>query len=120
MELRVKHFLSEIEIAQLLNLTLSAVKARLHRGRMDLREAMSRGFDSAKLAQTRKNISTPNGKREQWRGFTGASALASDNLLPASSIQSSSKLQSCAPYRVFLQILRRPRVLHMGGPEIAL
>jgi RNA polymerase sigma-70 factor, ECF subfamily len=47
MELRVKHDLSEIQIAQVLNLTVSAVKARLYRGRLDLREAMSKSLDSA-------------------------------------------------------------------------
>jgi len=62
MELRVKHDLSEIEIAQVLNLTLSAVKARLYRGRLDLREAMSISLDSAKLARTRKNM--PHHNRE--------------------------------------------------------
>src|SRR5260221_8336078 len=40
MELRGKHDLPEIEIAQVLNLTLSAVKARLYPGRLDLREAI--------------------------------------------------------------------------------
>jgi len=45
MELRIKHDLSEIQIAQVLNLTVSAVKARLYRGRLDLREAMSKSLD---------------------------------------------------------------------------
>ncbi len=120
MELRVKHDLSEIEIAQVLNLTLSAVKARLYRGRMDLREAISRSLDSAKLARTRKNMSTTISKRAQWRGFIGASALASGNLLPARSSQSCSRLQSCLPYHFAPQILTRPRTLQIGGPEIAL
>jgi len=120
MELRVKHDLSEIEIAQVLNLTLSAVKARLYRGRMDLREARSRSLDSAKLARARKNMSTTISKRAQWRGFIGASALASGNLLPARSSQSSSRLQSCLPYHFAPQLLTRPRTLQVGGPEIAL
>src|SRR5258707_13950390 len=48
MGLRGKHDLSEIEIAQVLNLTLSAVKAPLSRRRMDLRGGVSNRVDSAK------------------------------------------------------------------------
>ena len=81
MELRVKHDLSEIEIAQVLNLTLSAVKARLHRGRLDLREAMSRSVDSAKLARGRMNMPIAR-KREQRCSLISTSALTSGNLLP--------------------------------------
>jgi RNA polymerase sigma-70 factor, ECF subfamily len=120
MELRVKHDLSEIEIAQVLNLTLSTVKARLYRGRLDLREAMSRSLASAKLARTRKNIPTTIRKRAPGRRFIGASALAGGNLLPARSSQSSSKLQSCQPYHFAPQTLTPPRTLQIGGPEIAL
>src|SRR5258707_9567790 len=94
MGLRVKHDLSEIEIAQVLNLTLSAVKARLYRGRMDLREAMSRSLDSARLGRARENMPITIRKRAQGRRFIGASALAGGNLLPARSSQSFSKLQS--------------------------
>jgi RNA polymerase sigma-70 factor, ECF subfamily len=119
-ELRVKHDLSEIEIAQVLNLTLSAVKARLYRGRLDLRQAMSRSLVSAKLARTRKSLSTPIGKRAQRCIFLGASALASGNLLPARSSQSSSKLQSHLPYHFAPQLLTRLRTLQTGGTEIAL
>jgi RNA polymerase sigma-70 factor, ECF subfamily len=120
MELRVKHDLSETEIAQDLNLTLSAVKARLYRGRLDLREAMSRSLDSAKLARPHKNMPTTIRKGEQRRSFIGASALAGGNLLPARSSQSSFKLQSCQPYHFAPQLLTRPRTLQIGGPEIAL
>jgi RNA polymerase sigma-70 factor, ECF subfamily len=120
MELRVKHDLSEIEIAQALNLTLSAVKARLYRGRLDLREAMSRSLDAAKLARVRMDIPTTIRKREQRSSFIGASALASGNLLPARYSQSSSKLQSCLPHHFAPQLLTRPRTLQIGGPEIAL
>ena len=120
MELRVKHDLAEIEIAQVLNLTLSAVKARLYRGRLDLREAMSRSLDSAKLARIRKNMSTTIGKRAPWRPFIGASALASGNLLPARSSQSSSRMQSCMRYQFAPQLLTGPRNLQIRGPEIAL
>jgi len=120
MELRVKHDLSEIEIAQVLNLTLSAVKARLYRGRLDLREAMSRNLRSARVARARMNMPPTIGKREQRPSFIGASGLASDNLSPARCSQSSSKLQSCLPYHIAPQLLTRPRTLQIGGPEIAL
>jgi RNA polymerase sigma-70 factor (ECF subfamily) len=119
MELRVKHDLSEIEIAQVLNLTSSAVKARLYRGRLDLREAMSRSFHSGKLAPVWMNITTTTRKGEQRRSFIGASALVSGNLLPARYSRSSSKLQSRLPYHVAPQLLTRPRTLQIGGPEIA-
>jgi RNA polymerase sigma-70 factor (ECF subfamily) len=120
MELRVKHDLSETEIAQVLSLTLSAVKARLYRGRLDLREAMSRSLDSAGLVRARNNMPATIRKGEQRRSFIGASALAGGNLLPARSSQSSSKLQSCPPYHFASQLLTRPRTLQIGGPEIAL
>jgi RNA polymerase sigma-70 factor (ECF subfamily) len=121
MELRVKHELSETEIAQVLNVTLSAVKTRLYRGRMDLREAMSRTLRSAKLAPARMNIRTTfTRKGEQRRSFTGASALAGDNLLPARSSQSSSSLQASVPYHFAPQLLTAPRSLQIGGPAIAL
>jgi len=120
MELRVKHDLYEIEIAQVLNLTLSAVKARLYRGRLDLREAMSRKLRSARVARARMNMPPTIGKREQRPSFIGASGLASDNLSPARCSQSSSKLQSCLPYHIAPQLLTRPRALQIGGPEIAL
>jgi RNA polymerase sigma-70 factor (ECF subfamily) len=119
MELRVKHDLSEIEIAQVLSLTLSAVKARLYRGRQDLREALNRSLDSAKLAQARKNVTTIR-KRAPGRRFIGASALASGNLLPARSSHSSSKLKSGLPYHFASQLLTRPRTPQISGPEIAL
>jgi RNA polymerase sigma-70 factor, ECF subfamily len=120
MELRVKHDLSEIEIAQVLTLTLSAVKARLYRGRLDLREAMSRRLDSAKLARARKDMPTTIRNRAQRPSFIGASALASDNLLPAPSRQSPFQLQSCQLYHFAPQLLTRPRTPQIGGPEIAL
>jgi hypothetical protein len=81
---------------------------------------MSRSLDSAKLARSRKNMPTTIRKRAQWRRFIGASALASGNLLPARSSQSSSKLQSGLPYHFAPQLLTRPRTLQIGGPEIAL
>lgn len=119
MELRVNHDLSEIEIAQVLNLTFLAVKARLYRGRLDLREAMSRSLNLAKLARARRNMRTAIRVGEH-RSFIGASALASDNLLPVRSGQSSFKLQSSLPYHFDPQLLMRPRTLQIGGPEIAL
>ena len=120
MELRVKHDLSEIEIAQVLSLTLAAVKARLYRGRQDLREAMSRSLDSGKRARARKNMPTVIRDGEHRSSLIGASALASDNLLPARSSRASSRLQSSLPYLFAPQILTRPRTLPIGGPEIAL
>jgi RNA polymerase sigma factor (sigma-70 family) len=120
MQLRVKHDLSEIEIAQVLNLTLSAVKARLYRGRQDLREAMRRRLDAAKLARARKNMPTTIRNRAQRPSFMGASALASGNLLPAPSRQSPFQLQSCQLYHFAPQLLTRPRTPQIGGPEIAL
>jgi RNA polymerase sigma-70 factor (ECF subfamily) len=119
MELRVKHDLSEIEIAQVLNLTVSSVKARLYRGRLDLREAISRRLDSAKFARVRKNIPATI-RKGTAASLLGASALAGGNLLPARSSQSSSKLQSYLPYHFAPQLLTRPRSLKIGGPEIAL
>jgi RNA polymerase sigma-70 factor, ECF subfamily len=119
LELRVKHDLSEIEIAQALNLTLSAVKARLHRGRLDLREAMSRSVDSAKLARAPMNMRITR-KREQRCSLISVSALPSDNLLPARYSRSASKLQSCPPYHFVPQLLTRVRTLRSGGPEVAL
>jgi RNA polymerase sigma-70 factor (ECF subfamily) len=119
MELRLKHDLSEIEIALVLSLTLSAVKARLYRGRQDLREALNRSLDSAKVARARKNM-PPIGKGKQGRSFIRASALAGGNLLPAGSSQSSSRLQPWLPYHFTPQLLTRPRTLQIGGPEIAL
>lgn len=119
MELRLKQDLSETEIAQVLTLTLSAVKARLYRGRQDLRKAMNQSLDSAKLARARKKGPTI-GKGKQGRSFIGASALAGGNLLPAGSSQSFSKLQSGLLYHFASQLLTRPRTPQIGGPEIAL
>jgi hypothetical protein len=119
-ELRLKHDLSEIEIARVLSLTLSAVKARLYRGRLDLREAMSRSLDSAKLARARMNMPPKIGRPEPRRSLVCASGLAVDNLSPAPYSQSSSKLQACLPYHFASQLLTRPRTLQIGGPEIAL
>lgn len=132
MELRVKHDLSEIEIAQILNLTSSAVKARLYRGRLDLREAMSRRLRSTKLARACKNTSPAtaqktnsvdalsNGKPKQQSSWTSASGLAHDNLLPAQHGRPSLKAHCFVPYPVAPQLLTRPCTLQIGGPEIAI
>jgi len=53
MELYIEKDLSEVEIAQVLGLSLSAVKARLYRGRLDLREVLGRLFPPAKLPPVR-------------------------------------------------------------------
>jgi len=120
LELRVKHDLSEIEIAQVLNLSLSAVKARLYRGRLDLREAVSRSLDSEKRTRADKNIPMTTGKRAQGGSLVGASALASGNLLPTPSIQPSPKLQSCLPHHIAPQLLTRLSTHQNGGQGIAL
>jgi len=117
MELRVKQDLSEIEIAQVLSLTLSAVKARLYRGRLDLREARSRSLHSAKVARTGTNMPSTIAKREQRSNFIGANGLASDNPSPARAGESSYKLQSCLPYHFDPQLLTRHSHSSVTRPE---
>jgi RNA polymerase sigma-70 factor (ECF subfamily) len=119
MELRVKHELSDLEIAQALNLSLPAVKARLYRGRQDLREVMSRSFQPAKLGQSRLNIRTSIRKGKPRRIYIGVSALASGNRLPARYDQSSTELQSPPAYHSAPQLLTYSRGLQIDGPEIA-
>ena len=136
-ELQLKHGLSEAEISQILSLTLSAVKARLHRGRLDLREAMSRRFRSTKLAQACKKMSRTtaqktnpsvdalskahlvhyNTNQEQRPNSTSASGLASDNLLPARSGQSSLRVQCCLPHHFDPQLLAQSSQSSVGRPE---
>lgn len=137
MELHLKHELSEVEISQVLSLTLSAVKARLHRGRLDLREAMSRRFPSTKLLQACKKLSPAaagrsnqpmellskdhldhyNGNQEQRPNFNSASGLAGDNLLPERCSESSLQAQSCLPHHFDPQLLARPSHSSVGRPE---
>jgi RNA polymerase sigma-70 factor, ECF subfamily len=117
MELRVKQDLSEIEIAQVLSLTLSAVKARLYRGRLDLRKARGRSLHSAKVARTGTNTPSTIAKREQRPNFIGGNGLASDNPSPARSSQSSYKLQSCLPYHFDPQLLTRHLHSSVARPE---
>jgi RNA polymerase sigma-70 factor (ECF subfamily) len=141
MELRVKHDLSEIEIAQVLNLTLSAVKARLYRGRLDLREGINRRFRSTKLAQACKKMfptttrrtnasvdllskvpfgSLQRGPKNEGLNSTSVSRLPSDNPLTTRYSQSSCDMESCLPDHFDPQQLTRPFTLQIGGPEIAL
>jgi RNA polymerase sigma-70 factor, ECF subfamily len=120
LELRVKDDLSETEIAQVLNLTLPAVKARLYRGRLDLREARNRSLASANLARALKNMPTTIGKRAQWPRSSGASGLAGDNLSTARSSQSALPVQPCSLHHADPQLLALPRTHQIGGPEIAL
>jgi RNA polymerase sigma-70 factor (ECF subfamily) len=117
MELRVKRELSEMEIAQVLNLTLSAVKTRLYRGRLDLREAISRSLDSAKLARTRMNMPSTTAKPEPPPNFIGANGLAGDNPSPVRSSKMSSKLQSCVPYQFACEPLTQPSLSYESRHE---
>jgi RNA polymerase sigma-70 factor, ECF subfamily len=120
MELRVNHELSDIEIAEALNLSLPAVKARLYRGRMDLRGVISRSFQPAKLARTRMSVPNSVKKVQQRQTRVGASVLASGNPLSARSCQPSSESRSSLTYHLAPQIVTRLRTLRSGGPEIAL
>ena len=119
MELRVNHELSDIEIAEVLNLSLPAVKARLYRGRMDLREVINRSFQRANLSRSRMNMPISIKEGEQRRSRVGASALASGNPLSARSGEPSSESRSYLTYHLAPQILTRPQTLRTGGPEIA-
>jgi hypothetical protein len=140
MELHLNDGLSEVEISQVLSLSLSAVKARLHRGRLDLREAISRRFRSTKLAQACKKM-FPTGtrrtnasvgllskahlvhsRRTKNNGLNSASVsrLPSDNPLTKRYSQSSCDVESCLPDHFDPQQLTRPRTPQIGGLEIAL
>lgn len=129
MNLYINHDLSDGEISQVLSLTLSAVKARLHRGRLDLREAMSRRFCLTNLARACKNTSPAtaqrtnpledvlsNGNQEQRPDSTTASGLAPDNLLPAQHSRSSCQVQSFVSYQVDPQLLTHPAHSSAGRP----
>jgi len=136
-ELHVNHGLSEIEISQVLSLTLSAVKARLYRGRLDLRAAIGRRFRSTKLARASKKMSPAaarrsnpladilaeahladyNGNLEQRSSWTGASGLAGDNPLTAECSQSSREMESCLPDQFDPRLLTQPSHSSVGRPE---
>ncbi len=81
LELNIEKELSEVEIARLLRLSLSAVKARLHRGKKDLRKALSGRLTAAKRAQVRsiESIATVGARNHE-------EAQAMKYLLPPSSI----------------------------------
>jgi RNA polymerase sigma-70 factor (ECF subfamily) len=111
-ELRVRHELNELEIAQVLNLSLSNVKARLHRGRLDLRKA--------KLRRVGKDMSATNRKHAPRRSSESASTLASGNLLTARAALPSAKLQSSLPYHIAPQSLTQTSSLEVSGMETAL
>lgn len=137
MELHVKHGLSEFEISQILRLTVSAVKARLYRGRLDLREAMSRRFRATKPAQACKKMSPAtarrtnlsmdllsqdhlvhyNGDQEQKPNSSGASGLAGDNPLTARYSQSSCDVEFVLPDYFDPQLLTQPPRSSVGRPE---
>lgn len=132
MELHVNDGLSEVEISQILRLTLSAVKARLYRGRIDLRAAMSRRFRSTKLGQDCKKMSAATVRKtnpsvdllskahlnqEQRPKSTGVSGLASDNPLTAGPSQSSCDVESCLPDHFAPQLLTQPSHSSVGRPE---
>ena len=136
-ELHVNHGLSEVEISQVLSLTLSAVKARLYRGRLDLRAAIGRRFRSTKLAWTSKKMSPAavrgsnpladilpkahlahdKGKPKQESSWTNASGLAGDNPLTAEYSQSSREMESCLPDQFDLRLLTQPSHSSVGRPE---
>ena len=136
MELHVNDSLSEVEISQILHLTLSAVKARLYRGRLDLRAAMSRRFGSTKLAQACKKMSAAtarkmnpsvdilskaplvhyNTNQEQRPNSTSVSGLARDNPLTARYSQPSCDVESCLPDRFDLQLLTQTSQSSVGRP----
>jgi len=137
LELRVNDGLSPLEISQVLGLTLAAVKSRLHRGRLDLREAMGRHFRSTKLEWTSKKRSAAaarrsnlldnilpethsvhcNGKRKQRSSWTNASGLAGDNPLTARSSQSVCDVESCLPDHFATQLLTQPQDSSVSRPE---
>jgi len=136
-ELHVNHGLSEVEISQVLSLTLSAVKARLYRGRLDLRAAIGRRFRSTKLAWTSKKMSPAavrgsnpladilpeahlahdKGKPKQESSWTNASGLAGDNPLTGRNSQSSYQVESCFPDHFDPQLLTQPSHSSVGRPE---
>ena len=137
MELQLRHGMSEIEISQILRLTLPAVKARLYRGKLDLRKAMSRRFRSTKLAQACKKMSPAtarktnpsvdllskahlvhyNANQEQRPNFTSVSRLPGDDPLTARYSQSSCDVESCLPDHLDPQLLMQPPHSSMGRPE---
>src|SRR5215471_18430668 len=137
MELHVNDGLSEVEISQVLSLTLSAVKARLYRGRLDLRAAIGRRFRSTKLAWTSKKMSPAavrgsnlvadilpeahlahdKGKPKHESSWTSASGLAGDNPLTAEYSQSSREMESCLPDQFDLRLLTQPSHSSVGRPE---
>ena len=65
-ELQIEEDLSDVEVAQLLRLTLSAVKARLYRGRQDLREAMGRLFPSGSLSRLCRIAPAARGRAKNY------------------------------------------------------
>src|SRR5262249_3825233 len=125
MELYINQDLSEAEISQVLRLTLSAVKARLHRGRLDLRAATSRRFRSTKLtspAAARRSrplaeilqeahLVHYNGKPEQQSSWTSASELT------ARYSPSSCDVESCLPDHFDPQLLAQPPYPSVGQAE---
>lgn len=136
MELHVNDGLSEAEISQVLSLTPSAVKARLHRGRLDLREAMGRRFPSTKLARACKKLSRTtarranlsvdflskahlvyyNGNQQLRPNSVSASGLAGDNRLPGRCSEFSLPMQSCLPHRFDSQLLVGASHSSVGRP----
>ena len=111
MELYVKYDLSEAEICQALTLSLSAVKARLYRGRRDLQQAMRKRFRSTQFARASQNTLSASARKpnpfvpEPQPSFPSASRLAPDSLLPDQHDRSSLQAQSLLPYQVDPQLL---------------
>lgn len=137
MELYLHDGLSELEVSHVLRLSLSAVKARLYRGRQDLRAAFGRRFRSTKpvLAVTKmspadaqrsnlraeilpkSHLAHYNGKLEQRPGWTNASRLARGNPLTARYSQSSCNMEPCLPDHFDPQLLTQPKHSSAGRPE---
>ena len=122
MELHVKYDLTEVEISEALTISLSAVKARLYRGRQDLREAMRKHFPSTQLVRAIQNASPANLQEpnplapERQPSFTSASGLAPDSLLPNQCDRSSFQVECTLPYQVDPQLLTQPSHSSDGRP----
>jgi len=137
MELHVNEGLSELEISQLLSLSLSAVKARLYRGRLDLRVATGRRFQSTRLARASEKMSPAAGRRsnplvnmlpkahlaqynkkpEPPSSWASASRLAGDNPLTAGYGQISCAMESRLPDHFDAQLLTQPSHSSVARPE---
>lgn len=122
MELYVNYDLTEAEISEALTISLSAVKARLYRGRQDLRQAVRKRFSSFHFGRASQNTSpaklrdpNPSGP-EPEPSLPGASRLAPDSLLPDQPDRSSFQTEYSLPYQVGPELLTPPSHVSIGGP----